>query len=146
MITLNAGDEASFTVPRNLALKLKTVENQLKDLGDAEDNIPLPNVTGPILEKVLEFAKYHLEHPQPGDEDNTSVQAALEEDKDKPKKPKKTADLCEYDLRRISCVDARRKKILFFFAFFPLRSLKLTPRAAGTSSLWAVCRTTRCLR
>jgi hypothetical protein len=100
-ITLNAGDEQSFAVPRAIALKLKTVENQLKDLGDAEDTIPLPNVTGPILEKVLDFVKWHHEHPQPGDEErDVSVQSVLEEAKEDnkdaaPKKPKKTPELTE---------------------------------------------------
>jgi S-phase kinase-associated protein 1 len=28
--------------------------------------IPLPNVTGKILAKVIEYCKWHLEHPTPG--------------------------------------------------------------------------------
>ncbi len=31
--------------------------------------IPLPNVTGKILAKVIEYCKYHLEHPTPANED-----------------------------------------------------------------------------
>jgi len=30
---------------------------------DAENPIPLPNVTGKILQKVVEYCKYHNEHP-----------------------------------------------------------------------------------
>src|SRR6185312_5191001 len=30
-----------------------------------ESHIPLPNVTGKILAKVIEYCKYHLEHPTP---------------------------------------------------------------------------------
>jgi S-phase kinase-associated protein 1 len=31
--------------------------------------IPLPNVTGEILEKVIQYCKYHLEHPTPVSEE-----------------------------------------------------------------------------
>jgi hypothetical protein len=39
-------------------------------LGDASDApIPLPNVNGKILEKVIEYCKYHYEHPTPQSEE-----------------------------------------------------------------------------
>lgn len=31
--------------------------------------IPLPNVTGEILQKVIEYCKYHLDHPTPVSEE-----------------------------------------------------------------------------
>lgn len=102
-ITLITGDEQTFLLPKPVAIKLKTVENQLKDLGDTETTISLPNVTAPVMEKVLEFVKWHFENPQPGDEDTTSIQDMMDQ-KDKeplvseqeaPKKPKKNAPLCE---------------------------------------------------
>jgi len=37
----------------------------IDDIGDSEAPIPLPNVTGAILNKVLEYCKYHFEHPSP---------------------------------------------------------------------------------
>lgn len=37
----------------------------LADIGDADAPIPLPNVTGYILEKVIEYLVHHHEHPDP---------------------------------------------------------------------------------
>ena len=34
-----------------------------------ETPIPLPNVTGKILSKVVEYCRYHLEHPTPTSDD-----------------------------------------------------------------------------
>ena len=31
--------------------------------------IPLPNVTGKILSKVIDYCKYHHEHPTPASEE-----------------------------------------------------------------------------
>ncbi len=35
----------------------------------SETAIPLPNVTGKILAKVIEYCKYHLEHPTAANDD-----------------------------------------------------------------------------
>ena len=35
------------------------------DIGETDTPIPLPNVTGYILEKVIEYLKHHHEHPDP---------------------------------------------------------------------------------
>lgn len=39
------------------------------DIGNGEAAIPLPNVTGKILQKVIEYCRYHHEHPTPVTED-----------------------------------------------------------------------------
>lgn len=49
-----------------------------------ESHIPLPNVTGKILAKVIEYCKYHLEHPTPVSEDK--------------KDEKRTDDIIPWDL------------------------------------------------
>jgi len=47
-----------------------TIKNMLEDMQgvSGENPIPLPNVTGKILQKVVEYTKYHMEHPTPVDE------------------------------------------------------------------------------
>jgi S-phase kinase-associated protein 1 len=40
----------------------------MQDIG-SDTPIPLPNVTGKILSKVIEYCKYHLEHPTPASEE-----------------------------------------------------------------------------
>lgn len=53
------------------------------DIGETEAPIPLPNVTGKILQKVIEYARYHHEHPTP----------VTEEKKDE----KRTDDIIPWD-------------------------------------------------
>ena len=42
---------------------------------DSEEAIPLPNVTGPIMDKIVEYCTYHHENPQlkPKTEEETST-------------------------------------------------------------------------
>lgn len=54
MQKLESSDGHIFTVSREIAEMSETVRNMLGDVeGDADATIPLPNVTGEILAKVL---------------------------------------------------------------------------------------------
>ncbi|AVK76440.1 S-phase kinase-associated protein 1 [Pandoravirus neocaledonia] len=65
-VKLESSDEQVFEVPREVAEMSVTVKHMLDDVdADNENAIPLPNVTGKILGKVIEWAKYHLENPEP---------------------------------------------------------------------------------
>lgn len=93
MIKLQAGDETIVEVPRETADLCITVANQLKDLGDDVDFLHLPNVNGPVLQKVVEFATHYKDHP---DEIGEIMSAAGNpEDENKPRKPKKIPPLTE---------------------------------------------------
>jgi S-phase kinase-associated protein 1 len=61
-VTLLSQDGQSFTVSQTIAKMSETVKNLLDDVG-SENPIPLPNVSGKILEKVVEYCKYHAENP-----------------------------------------------------------------------------------
>jgi len=65
-VKLESSDEQVFEVDLAIAKMSVTVQHMLEDL-DAESDapIPLPNVTGKILGKVIDWAKYHKEHPDP---------------------------------------------------------------------------------
>ena len=60
-VTLKASDGQEFLVETEVASKCTTIKNLIADAG-IEKPIPLPNVTGPLLSKVVEFCKYHHEN------------------------------------------------------------------------------------
>jgi len=71
-VKLESSDDQVFEVPRNIAEMSVTVKHMLEDINpgsDTDNPIPLPNVTGKILSKVIDYCKYHNEHPDaPSDE------------------------------------------------------------------------------
>eukprot|EP01113_Clastostelium_recurvatum_P017587 TRINITY_DN206_c0_g1_i1.p2 TRINITY_DN206_c0_g1~~TRINITY_DN206_c0_g1_i1.p2 ORF type:complete len:161 (-),score=64.48 TRINITY_DN206_c0_g1_i1:65-547(-) len=64
-VKLESSDGKVFEVPQAIAAMSVTIKNMLEDIGDSEHPIPLPNVNGFILEKVIEYCRYHHEHPSP---------------------------------------------------------------------------------
>ncbi|CAN8292291.1 unnamed protein product [Cochlearia groenlandica] len=58
ILTTMEGD--SFEVDKAVALKSKTIKHIIDD-GCAGEPIPLPNVSAPILTKVIEYCKIHTE-------------------------------------------------------------------------------------
>ncbi|CAI0417948.1 unnamed protein product [Linum tenue] len=61
LITLKSSDGESFEVEEAVAMQSQTIKHMIED-GCAGDGIPIPNVTGAILAKVLEFCKKHQHH------------------------------------------------------------------------------------
>ncbi|PIA48539.1 hypothetical protein AQUCO_01400850v1 [Aquilegia coerulea] len=60
MIRLMTSDEQVIDVEEVVACESETIKNMIKD-NCYEDGIPLPNVTGNILAKVIEYCKKHVE-------------------------------------------------------------------------------------
>ncbi|KAI6701044.1 hypothetical protein NL676_015368 [Syzygium grande] len=60
MITLKSSDGETFEIEEIAALQSKTLENMI-DENCASTPIPLPNVKGKILAKVVEFCTKHAE-------------------------------------------------------------------------------------
>ncbi|KAL3845346.1 hypothetical protein ACJIZ3_002749 [Penstemon smallii] len=59
-ITLRSSDGEVFEVEESVAVLSQTIKHMIED--DCADNvIPLPNVTGKILSKVIEYCKRHVE-------------------------------------------------------------------------------------
>jgi len=59
-ITLKSSDNKTFEVPEAVALESQTIKHMIED--DCTDNgIPVPNVTGHILAKVIEYCKKHVD-------------------------------------------------------------------------------------
>lgn len=61
-VTIVSSDDVSFKVDKNVAEKSETIRHLIEDTGISEP-IKLPSVDGKILQKILEYAKYHHEHP-----------------------------------------------------------------------------------
>ncbi|KAK8560950.1 hypothetical protein V6N13_026385 [Hibiscus sabdariffa] len=59
-IILMSSDLESFEVDEAVVLQSQTIKNMIED-NCAEGKIPLPNVTGKTLSKVLEYCKKHAE-------------------------------------------------------------------------------------
>ncbi|KAF8033195.1 hypothetical protein BT93_D1947 [Corymbia citriodora subsp. variegata] len=60
MITLRSSDGETFEIEEAAALQSRTLENMI-DENCASTPIPLPNVNGKILAKVVEFCNKHAE-------------------------------------------------------------------------------------
>ncbi|KAJ2724535.1 hypothetical protein GGI07_001882 [Coemansia sp. Benny D115] len=63
MITLQSSDGKDFQVERSVAVQSVLIKNLLEDLGDTDSAIPLPNVTGKVLEKIIEYCIHHVDDP-----------------------------------------------------------------------------------
>ncbi|KAL5709619.1 SCF ubiquitin ligase complex protein SKP1b [Ranunculus cassubicifolius] len=68
-ITLKTSDDQSFEVEESVVSESLTIKNIIED-GCADDAIPLPNVSGAILAKVIEYCKKHVQ------QDDASAAAA----------------------------------------------------------------------
>lgn len=58
-IILLSSDNKELKVDKEVADKSVLIKNMLEDIGDSDSSIPLPNVKGNILEKVIEWCIYH---------------------------------------------------------------------------------------
>lgn len=61
MITLISSDSQAFEVDEAVAAKSQTIKYVIEDASCIDGGIPVPNVTGKILAKVLEYCKKHVE-------------------------------------------------------------------------------------
>mmetsp|Transcript_30083 Transcript_30083/g.66645 ORF Transcript_30083/g.66645 Transcript_30083/m.66645 type:complete len:157 (+) Transcript_30083:173-643(+) len=59
-VRLTSSDSQTFEVDEEVALESQTIKNMIEDTG-SEDAIPLPNVSGKILARVIEYCKYHVD-------------------------------------------------------------------------------------
>lgn len=80
-VTLKSSDGETFEVEESVALESQTIKHMIED--DCADNaIPLPNVTGKILSKVIEYCKKHVEAAanKPSTDDRSSSASVAVDD------------------------------------------------------------------
>lgn len=72
-VQLKSKDDKVFTVEKDVACMSTTIKNLIDDIDELDEDtaIPVPNVSGAILEKVVQYCEYHLENPVPAVEDKS---------------------------------------------------------------------------
>ncbi|KAI9592490.1 putative negative regulator sulfur controller-3 [Syncephalis fuscata] len=63
MVVLTSSEGTEFEVDRGAIEKSLLIKNMLDDIGERDTAIPLPNVSGPILAKVIEYCEHHRNDP-----------------------------------------------------------------------------------
>ncbi|KAI9165647.1 hypothetical protein LWI28_017986 [Acer negundo] len=74
-ITLTSSDGESFEVDQVVAVLSQTINHMIED-DCANSGIPVPNVTGKILAKVIEYCKKHVESADKTNDRNNSTTSA----------------------------------------------------------------------
>ena len=62
-VILKSSDDKTFTVTEDCAKQSKMVSELMKDRENDSEAVPILKVEGDVLEKVVEWMKYHAEHP-----------------------------------------------------------------------------------
>jgi S-phase kinase-associated protein 1 len=77
LVTLVSQDGQEFKIEVKVAKMSETIRQLMLDAG-TKDPIPIPNIDGATLAKVLEYCKYHTEHPDlPDDTEEKSSKIDL---------------------------------------------------------------------
>ncbi|KAJ2998875.1 hypothetical protein NUW58_g192 [Xylaria curta] len=86
MITLQSNDNHVLTVEKPVAERSMLIKNLLEDLGEGAitQTVPIPNVSEPVLRKVIEWCEHHRNDPPSTNEDESDNR-------------KKTTDIDEWD-------------------------------------------------
>ncbi|KAJ1952237.1 hypothetical protein EC988_003661 [Linderina pennispora] len=85
MVKLVSAEGAVIDVDRDIIEQSALIRNILQDVGDTGEPIPVPNVSGPILSKVIEYCTHHRDEPERrmrsdtvgSDSDEASIQRAI---------------------------------------------------------------------
>ncbi|ORX67023.1 E3 ubiquitin ligase SCF complex, Skp subunit [Linderina pennispora] len=64
MVKLVSAEGAVIDVDRDIIEQSALIRNILQDVGDTGEPIPVPNVSGPILSKVIEYCTHHRDEPE----------------------------------------------------------------------------------
>ena len=79
MITLLSSDAHTFEVPEEVAKEAGTIRSMLEDMDSSTDAIPIANVNGAILARVLQYAKYHVDAAKKNADDDDKPAKSAEE-------------------------------------------------------------------
>lgn len=76
-ISLRSSDNEVFEVEEEVAMMSETIKNMMEDLNDEEtgetcDQVPIHNVRGTILSKVIEYCRFHVEAEKKDENDKSA--------------------------------------------------------------------------
>ncbi|KAG0238571.1 hypothetical protein BGW42_004333 [Actinomortierella wolfii] len=72
-VLLTSSEGTEFLIDRDIAEKSQVLKFMFDDVGDSGHAVPLPNVSGPILAKVIEYCTHHRhDAPVQNGEDSAS--------------------------------------------------------------------------
>jgi S-phase kinase-associated protein 1 len=81
-LKLVSADEQEFEVERRVLRQSVTIKNMMEDIEDFDGAIPLPNVSGATLAKVIDYCKHHVDDPpkptQPESSSGGGVEAQMD--------------------------------------------------------------------
>merc|ERR1712232_1024940 len=110
-VKLTSSDDKEFEVEKETAEMSVTIKHVIEDLLEvgSDTPIPLPNVSGKILEKVIEYCKYHHANPTPQAEDK--------------KDEKRTDDIIPWDLEFCKVDQATLFELILAANYLDIKSL-----------------------
>ncbi|KAI8912594.1 Skp1 family, dimerization domain-containing protein [Gorgonomyces haynaldii] len=77
MVKFTTSDKQEFTIEKDVACLSVLIKNLLEDIGeDSDAPIPLPNVSGHILSKVVEYCTHHKDDPPLPSEDEMRAKSS----------------------------------------------------------------------
>lgn len=83
-LKLVSSDGVEKEVARDVAERSILIKNMLEDCGEIDQAIPIPNVNGSVLTKVIEWCEHHKNDPAPTADEETDSR-------------KKSTDIEEWD-------------------------------------------------
>lgn len=69
MVILQSADNENYTVDLAVAQRSQLIKNMLEDIGESDQPIPIPNVSGRVLKKIIEYCEHHKDEPLPEPDD-----------------------------------------------------------------------------
>ncbi|KAF9432841.1 E3 ubiquitin ligase complex SCF subunit scon-3 [Entomortierella beljakovae] len=85
-VILTSLDNETFTVDKEVADRSILIKNMIEDVGETDAPIPLPNVSSPVLKKVIEYCEHHRNDP-----------VQVQDENDDPRK--RSNDIEEWDMK-----------------------------------------------
>jgi len=70
---LRSNDDQEFTVDRDVIEISLTIKHLLDDIGETDAPIPMTNISGKTLEKIIEYCEHYKQFPTPVNEDDRSL-------------------------------------------------------------------------
>jgi S-phase kinase-associated protein 1 len=112
LIELHSSDKQSFKVTEEVAYQSEMIKNMLEELDDPSAAVPVPNVDGETLSKVLEYCKHH-----------SQVAKELAAEQDEAKKRSKERELQQWDKQYITVDQAVLYHVIMAANYLNIKNL-----------------------